>query len=84
MDEYRRLRRQILELKSFIELQNFSERRINVSEPCGVEDIYNEIDTCNVSFLFLLIIKWGHVKSMYRIRKVVVKNRFLCVLYRCR
>lgn len=47
MDEYRRLRRQILELKSFIELQNFSERRINVSEPCGVEDIYNEIDTCN-------------------------------------
>ncbi|CAH1187979.1 unnamed protein product [Phyllotreta striolata] len=47
MDEYRRLRKQISDLKSFIELQNISERKLHSPQPCGIDDIYNEIDNCN-------------------------------------
>ncbi|XP_057656186.1 uncharacterized protein LOC130893801 isoform X2 [Diorhabda carinulata] len=47
MDEFRKLHKQILELKSFITTQNFAQRKINISQHCGIEDIYNEIDSCN-------------------------------------
>lgn len=47
MDEFRKLHKQISELKSFIVTQNFTLRKNNISQHSGIEDIYNEIDACN-------------------------------------
>nr|XP_023012849.1 uncharacterized protein LOC111502899 [Leptinotarsa decemlineata] len=47
MDEYRRLHKQILELKSFIESLNMPETKKILKQDCPVEDIHNEIDACN-------------------------------------
>ncbi|KAG5898838.1 hypothetical protein JTB14_014269 [Gonioctena quinquepunctata] len=47
MDEFRRLHKQILESKSFIESLNMPDKTKIFKQDCPVEDIHNEIDACN-------------------------------------
>ncbi|KAJ8926944.1 hypothetical protein NQ314_020796, partial [Rhamnusium bicolor] len=53
MQEYRRLQRQILELKTFVTSVNMPDKRKVYTQNFPVEDIHNEIDACNVSIFAL-------------------------------
>ncbi|KAJ8986242.1 hypothetical protein NQ317_009948 [Molorchus minor] len=47
MQEYRRLQKQILELKTFVTSVNMPDKRKVFAQNFPVEDIHNEIDACN-------------------------------------
>ncbi|VEN64377.1 unnamed protein product [Callosobruchus maculatus] len=49
MQEYRRLQKQILELKSFITSVSMPDKNKVYPQNIEMEDIHNEIDCCNVS-----------------------------------
>lgn len=51
MQEYRRLQKQILELKTFVTSVSTPDKTKIFTQNFPVEDIHNEIDVCNVSNL---------------------------------
>lgn len=57
MQEYRKLQKQILEMKVFITSVTSPDKRRILPQNYPMEDIHNEIEVCNVSFsIFIPII----------------------------